>query len=93
MLTCSRVITWQKVNTEFFEQGDLEAKLGLPVTPFMNRHTASIPKQQLGFYDFVARPMFEAFDLLAVPIAAKNKSNQTPQTRLANGSRAAPGQS
>ncbi len=45
-------------------QGDLEAELRLPVTPFMDRRTACIPKQQLGFYNFIARPMFEAMDQL-----------------------------
>mmetsp|Transcript_35894 Transcript_35894/g.59490 ORF Transcript_35894/g.59490 Transcript_35894/m.59490 type:complete len:87 (-) Transcript_35894:259-519(-) len=33
----------------------------------MDRHAASVPKQQIGFYNFVVRPMFEAFDLL-VPL-------------------------
>ena len=47
-----------------FAQGDLEAQLELPVNPLMNRKTAVIPKQQLGFYNFVAKPMFEVFDLL-----------------------------
>ena len=28
----------------------------------MDRNTAVVPKQQLGFYNFVARPMFEALD-------------------------------
>lgn len=52
---------WTKrVTEEFFHKGDLEAKLGLPVTPFMDRTTANIPKQQIGFYNFVAKPMFEA---------------------------------
>lgn len=52
----------ERVVQEFFDQGDQEGALGLPVTPFMNRHTACVPKQQLGFYSFVARPMFEALD-------------------------------
>ena len=37
----------------------------------MDRNTAVVPKQQLGFYNFVARPMFEALDGLismAVPL-------------------------
>ena len=49
---------------EFFSQGDLEQQLGIPVTPMMDRTTACIPKQQLGFYDFVVRPMFESLDLV-----------------------------
>ena len=54
---------WQVIQ-EFLAQGDLEAKLQLPVTPFMDRRTANVPKQQLGFYNFVVKPMFEALDLL-----------------------------
>ena len=52
----------ERVVDEFFTQGDLEAELKLPVTPFMDRKTADIPKQQIGFYNFIARPMFEALD-------------------------------
>ena len=52
----------ERVVQEFFDQGDTEGSLGLPVTPFMDRRTASVPKQQLGFYSFVARPMYDALD-------------------------------
>ena len=58
-------LAWTKrVVQEFFDQGDLERTLNLPVTPFMDRTSCSNPKQQLGFYNFVAKPMFEVFDLL-----------------------------
>ena len=40
----------------------MEAQFSLPVTPFMDRNSAVVPKQQLGFYSFIARPMFEALD-------------------------------
>ena len=52
----------ERVVAEFFAQGDLEAELNLPVTPFMDRNSAVIPKQQIGFYNFIAKPMFEALD-------------------------------
>ena len=59
--------------TEFFEQGDLEAKLKLPVTPFMDRKTASVPKQQIGFYNFIVRPMYETMDrLVSMEVAARS---------------------
>lgn len=35
----------------------------------MDRRTACIPKQQIGFYTFIARPMFEALDKLIPMIA------------------------
>jgi len=54
----------ERVIEEFQAQGDLEGQLKLPVTPFMDRKTANVPKQQIGFYNFVAKPMFEAMDLL-----------------------------
>ena len=28
----------------------------------MDRNTAVVPKQQLGFYNFIVRPMFDALD-------------------------------
>ena len=53
-----------RVTQEFFEQGDAERSLGLPVTPMLDRHTASVPKLQIGFYNFIVKPMYEAMDLL-----------------------------
>ena len=58
-------LAWtERVVQEFFAQGDLEAEMEIPVTPMMNKSTACVPKQQIGFYNFVARPMYEAFDAL-----------------------------
>lgn len=48
-----------RVMAEFFRQGDLETKLGLPISPFMDRATTDISKCQLGFVNFVLRPFFE----------------------------------
>ena len=48
-----------RVVEEFFAQGDLEAKLKLPVTPFMDRKHACVAKQQMGFYNFIVKPMLE----------------------------------
>ena len=58
-----------RVVEEFFAQGDLEAQLKLPVNPMMNRATACVPKQQVGFYNIIVRPMYEAMDKL-IPMAA-----------------------
>lgn len=61
----SYAIEWtERVTAEFFAQGDLEKKLGCAVTPMMDRETACVAKQQLGFYWWVVRPMLEAFDSL-----------------------------
>ena len=61
-------LNWtERVVMEFFEQGDAEKALGLPVTPMMDRTRASVPKQQIGFYNFVVKPMYEAMAML-VPL-------------------------
>ena len=48
----------QKVMTEFFWQGDLEASLGLPVSAFFNRHTTSVAQCQIGFINIIIRPFY-----------------------------------
>jgi len=53
-----------RVVQEFFAQGDDERSLGLPVTPMLDRASANVAKQQLGFYNFIVRPMYVAMDLL-----------------------------
>eukprot|EP00002_Diphylleia_rotans_P016127 TRINITY_DN3133_c0_g1_i12.p1 TRINITY_DN3133_c0_g1~~TRINITY_DN3133_c0_g1_i12.p1 ORF type:complete len:537 (+),score=99.50 TRINITY_DN3133_c0_g1_i12:1481-3091(+) len=50
------------VQQEFFKQGDKEKEMGLPVSPFMDRETCIVPKSQSGFMNFVATPLFEAFN-------------------------------
>ena len=66
------------VVAEFFAQGDLEAEMRLPVTPFMDRANACVPKQQLGFYNFVVRPMYEAMDgLISMTAALSNLESMT----------------
>ncbi|CAO3702812.1 unnamed protein product [Rhizopus stolonifer] len=49
---------------EFFEQGDAERLLNLPVSPGMDRHLASQANISLRFGDFIVRPYFEAIQKL-----------------------------
>ena len=46
---------------EFFNQGDKEAEMGLPVSPFMDRHktplSATIVNCQIGFINVLVRPL------------------------------------
>merc|ERR1719231_1238735 len=46
---------------EFFRQGDREAELGIPVSPFMDRHkmplSATIVNCQIGFINVLVRPL------------------------------------
>lgn len=51
----------ERVNEEFFEQGDTERRLGLPMSAFMNRESTQLWKSQIGFIDFLVYPLFESF--------------------------------
>jgi len=44
---------------EFFQQGDLEKQRQITVSAMMDRTTANIPKVQIGFCDFVVKPLVE----------------------------------
>ncbi|TPX36248.1 hypothetical protein SmJEL517_g01444 [Synchytrium microbalum] len=50
---------------EWFIQGDSEKKLGLNVSPFMDRESVNVPSSQTGFIDFVVNPLFDAYDKFA----------------------------
>ena len=55
-------LVWtERVCEEFYRQGDQERRRGLPISPFMDRRKPNVPKAQLGFIDFLVRPMYEAF--------------------------------
>jgi cAMP-specific phosphodiesterase 4 len=45
---------------EFFLQGDDEHALGMDVSPFMNRNAENSAKNQVGFFEFIVLPFFEA---------------------------------
>ena len=49
------------VMEEFFRQGDMERKQGLPVSKFMDRNDTNVPKCQIGFIDYLVSPLFEAW--------------------------------
>jgi len=48
-----------RVMEEFFQQGENEAQLGLPVSPFMDRAKTDIGKCQAGFISILIKPFFE----------------------------------
>ncbi|ORZ38093.1 hypothetical protein BCR44DRAFT_141090 [Catenaria anguillulae PL171] len=57
---------WQKrIIDEFFRQGDTERRMGLDVSPFMDREKVNVASSQLGFIDFVVSPLFNAFNMYA----------------------------
>jgi len=46
------------VMTEFYNQGDQERSLQLPVSKFFDRHEPNLPKCQLGFMNFIVSPLY-----------------------------------
>jgi len=49
------------INEEFFNQGDMEAQKGLPVSFLCDRHTTKVNKSQVGFLKFMISPFFSSF--------------------------------
>ncbi|XP_058038129.1 dual specificity calcium/calmodulin-dependent 3',5'-cyclic nucleotide phosphodiesterase 1A-like [Ahaetulla prasina] len=43
---------------EFFEQGDKEAEMGLPISSLCDRKTTNIAESQIGFIDIIVKPAF-----------------------------------
>ncbi|OHT17691.1 3'5'-cyclic nucleotide phosphodiesterase family protein [Tritrichomonas foetus] len=49
------------LNEEFFRQGDLEKELGIGLTsPLNDREHSDKPKSQIGFYNFICIPLYQA---------------------------------
>ena len=48
----------QKCVEEFFKQGDMEKRLGIPVSFNCDRDTVSLPQSQIGFIDAIVSPLF-----------------------------------
>jgi len=72
---CSRVCE------EFYKQGDQERKRKLPISPFMDRNNPNVPKSQIGFFDFIVGPMYEAFMTFLEPPAEEDSEDGDPLNR------------
>ncbi|KAJ9469347.1 putative 3prime [Diplonema papillatum] len=50
-----------RIAEEFYIQGDAEAQLGIPISPFMNRrtHEKDFHKGQVSFMNYIVTPLFE----------------------------------
>ena len=54
--------TWtERCMEEFFCQGDEERERGLKISPFMDRQNPTIAKCQVGFINFIVKPLFSAW--------------------------------
>ena len=53
------------VMKEFFEQGDLEKSLNLPISFLCNRATTNIPQSQIGFINNIVMPCFNLLQQIA----------------------------
>lgn len=55
-------VSWtDRICEEFYEQGDEEASLGLPISPFMDRHKQQLPKLQEQFINHLVAPLCNAY--------------------------------
>ncbi len=55
-------ISWsRRVTEEFFFQGDVEREYDLPVSPLCDKGTVNVPKNQVGFINFLCMPLFEVW--------------------------------
>jgi len=52
----------QRCVDEFFKQGDLEKKMGMPISFNCDRNTVSLPQSQLGFMDVIVSPLFNVLN-------------------------------
>ena len=52
---------------EFFEQGDKEREMGLNISPNCDRHKVSVNESQIGFIDYIVRPVWETWADLVHP--------------------------
>ena len=56
---------WSKrIVQEFFDQGDKERALGLPITYLCDRKTINFADSQIGFINFVIKPYFSAINVV-----------------------------
>ncbi|KAL4622844.1 cGMP-inhibited 3',5'-cyclic phosphodiesterase B [Arapaima gigas] len=56
-------LRWTKgIVNEFYEQGDEEASLGLPISPFMDRSSPQLAKLQESFITHIVGPLCNSYD-------------------------------
>lgn len=73
------------IQTEFFAQGDQERALGYEVVGPLNRFGDSLPKSQIGFINFLVKPMFNLLDNPVITISQKVKKTSITSEQDPNG--------
>jgi len=72
----------RRVCDEFFQQGDYERKLDLPITNLCDRFKNSVTKIQTGFIDFVVEPLFTEFSKFLNCDMLKEQLNNMKANRM-----------
>ncbi|CAG9322756.1 unnamed protein product [Blepharisma stoltei] len=54
------------ITKEFFRQGDTERQKGMTVTPLCDRNNIVVSRSQMGFLNFLAKPLFECYEEFVV---------------------------
>lgn len=49
------------VMTEFYQQGDKERDLDMPISPMFDRNNSSVSKTQTGFIEFIIKPIYRVW--------------------------------
>lgn len=72
-----------RITEEFFRQGDRERRDGLAISPLCDRESVVVSKSQVGFFEYVVLPLFEAAASAkaAVPIAEHAMTPLVKQVR------------
>ncbi|XP_013860781.1 cGMP-inhibited 3',5'-cyclic phosphodiesterase A isoform X3 [Austrofundulus limnaeus] len=67
-LKCKELhLQWTEgIVNEFYEQGDEEAALGLPISPFMDRSAPQLAKLQESFINHIVGPLCSSYDTAAL---------------------------
>ncbi|CAF0857107.1 unnamed protein product [Didymodactylos carnosus] len=64
-------IKWtDRIMEEFWRQGDKERDLRLEISPMCDRLVANVEKNQVGFIEFIVRPLWETWADLVYPDAS-----------------------
>eukprot|EP00899_Mesostigma_viride_P004418 jgi/Mesvir1/13978/Mv25581-RA.8 len=64
----------QRACEEFYRQGDMERELSLRMSPFMDRHNNNVPRSQVRFFQFVAKPLVDAW----VKVSGRSMTDYLP---------------